>query len=176
MHTWLAFQIVMIALCLAIPRPAFAQATPTDLPADVAKIRAEIERICQAFVDKDPRTLTATHGKNWRGFTPGADHVIRGLDGYMNEATFEPGTPKGQGMVGYRISDFDVVFYGDTAVASFVLETDVVVRQREARAEADHPRRLPQGARGLDPSRLEYLVPSGRDRPADVCAPAARRR
>ena len=125
MHTWLAFQIVMIALCLAIPRPAFAQATPTDLPADVAKIRAEIERICQAFVDKDPRTLTATHGKNWRGFTPGADHVIRGLDGYMNEATFEPGTPKGQGMVGYRISDFDVVFYGDTAVASFVLETDV---------------------------------------------------
>ena len=51
--------------------------------------------------------------------------MIRGLDGYMNEATFEPGTPKGQGMVSYRISDFDVVLYDDTAVASFVLETDV---------------------------------------------------
>jgi Domain of unknown function (DUF4440) len=124
MHIRLAFQIIMIGLCVAIPVPAFAQATPTD--ADLAKIRAEIERICQAFVDKDTNTLTATHGKNWRGFTPGGDHVIRGLDGYMNEATFEPGTPKGQGMVGYRISDFDVVFYGDSAVASFVLETDVV--------------------------------------------------
>jgi Domain of unknown function (DUF4440) len=124
MRTWLAFQIVMTAFCLAGPRPAFAQGTPTD--ADAAKIRAEIERICQAFVDKDTRTLTATHGKNWRGFTPFGDHVIRGIDGYMNEATFEPGTPKGQGMVGYRISDFDVVFYGDSAVASFVLETDVV--------------------------------------------------
>jgi hypothetical protein len=124
MRTWLAFQIVMTALCLAGPGPAFAQGTPTD--ADAAKIRAEIERICQAFVDKDTRTLTATHGKNWRGFTPFGDHVIRGIDGYMNEATFEPGTPKGQGMVGYRISDFDVVFYGDSAVASFVLETDVV--------------------------------------------------
>ena len=29
-------------------------------------------------------------------------------------------------MVGYKISDFDVVFYGDTAVASFVLEVDAV--------------------------------------------------
>src|SRR5262245_32329495 len=124
MHSWLALQIVMVGLCLTIPGPAFAQATPND--ADAAKIRAEIERICQAFVDKDPNTLTATHGKNWRGFTPAGDHVIRGIEGYMNEATFEPGTPKGQGMVGYRISDFDVVFYGDTAVASFVLDTDVV--------------------------------------------------
>ncbi len=52
--------------------------------------------------------------------------MIRGIDGYMNEATFDPRTPKGQGMVGYRISDFDVVFYGDTAVASFVLEVDAI--------------------------------------------------
>jgi hypothetical protein len=124
MHTRLAFHIVTIGLCLAIPRQLVAQAAPTD--ADAAKIRAEIERICQAFVDKDTNTLNATHGKNWRGFTPAGDHVIRGLDGYMNEATLEPGTPKAQGMVGYRISDFDVVFYGDTAVASFVLDTDVV--------------------------------------------------
>lgn len=29
-------------------------------------------------------------------------------------------------MVGYRMSDFDAVFYGDTAVASFVLDVDVV--------------------------------------------------
>ena len=27
-------------------------------------------------------------------------------------------------MVGYRLSDFDVVFYGDTAVASFLLDVD----------------------------------------------------
>jgi hypothetical protein len=50
--------------------------------------------------------------------------VIRGLDGYMNEATFDPRTPKGEGMVGYRMSDFDVVFYGATAVASFLLDVD----------------------------------------------------
>src|SRR5262249_58696164 len=71
-------------------------------------------------------TLAATHGRDWRGFTPFGDHVIRGLDGYMNEATFPPGTPKGQGMGSYRLRDFDVVFYGDTAVASFVLDSEVV--------------------------------------------------
>jgi hypothetical protein len=103
-----------------------AQSIPASRAADAAQIKKEIEIICQAFVDKDHKTLEVTHGANWRGFTPESDHVIRGLDGYMNEATFDPSMPKGQGMVGYRISDFDVVFYGDTAVASFVLEVDAI--------------------------------------------------
>jgi hypothetical protein len=122
---------VLLVLCTVLllsshATPARAQSVPPGRAADAAQIRAEIERICQAFVDKDRSTLTATHGRDWRGFTPFGDHVIRGLDGYMNEATFAPGTPKGRGMVGYRLSDFDAVFYGDTAVASFVLETDVM--------------------------------------------------
>ena len=101
-----------------------AQSVPADRAADAARIRAEIERICQAFVDKDRETLVATHGRNWRGFVPLGDHVIRGIDGYMNEATFAPGTPKNVGMASYHLRDFDVVFYGDTAVASFVLDTE----------------------------------------------------
>jgi ketosteroid isomerase-like protein len=117
--------IICTALVVASTGTAFAQAVPASRGADAAEIRRQIERICQAFVDKDRKTLTETHGREWRGFTPGSDHVIRGLDGYMNEATFDPRAPKGQGMIGYRLSDFDVVFYGDTAVASFVLHTDV---------------------------------------------------
>ena len=118
--------LVCIAVLTVTVGATPQQSTPPDRSADAAAIRAHIESICQAFVDKDREKLEATHGKNWRGFTPWSGHVIRGLDGYMNEATFDPGTPKGQGMVGYRMSDFDVVFYGDTGVASFVLETDVV--------------------------------------------------
>jgi ketosteroid isomerase-like protein len=112
-----------LALVLAGMRAAAAQKT-SDRSSDVAAIRQHIESICQAFVDKDRKKLEQTHGKDWRGFTPWSGHVIRGLEGYMNEGTFEPGTPKGQGMVGYRISDFDVVFYGNTAVVSFVLDVD----------------------------------------------------
>jgi ketosteroid isomerase-like protein len=114
--------IVMIA---AGPALAAAQSTPPERSADAATIRSQIEDICRAFVNKDRQRLIETHGKDWRGFTPQSDHVIRGLDGYMNEATFDPATPKGAGMIGYRLSDFDVVFYGDTAVASFLLDVDV---------------------------------------------------
>jgi hypothetical protein len=118
--------LIVSIFVLAATLVASRQSTPPDRSADAAAIRAHIESICQAFVDKDRKKLEETHGKNWRGFTPSSGHVIRGLDGYMNEATFPPGIPKEQGMVGYRLSDFDVVFYGDTGVASFVLDTDVV--------------------------------------------------
>ncbi len=122
-----AMKVILCPILLAtFAAGAAAQSIPASRAADAAQIKKQIEIICQAFVDKDRQTLEATHGKNWRGFTPESDHVIRGVDGYMNEATFDPATPKGQGMVGYRISDFDVVFYGDTAVASFVLEVDAV--------------------------------------------------
>jgi ketosteroid isomerase-like protein len=120
--------LLVLSMIVAAPtrvRLALAQSVPPARADDAAAIRKQIEDICQAFVDKDRPKLTATHGKDWRGFTPFSDHVIRGLDGYMNEATFAPGAQKGRGMVGYRLSDFDVVFYGDTGVASFVLETDV---------------------------------------------------
>ena len=96
-----------------------------DRSADAAAIRAHIESIFQAFVDKDRGKLEATHGANWRGFTPWPEAPIRGLDNYMKSATFPPDLPKGQGMVGYRMSNFDVVFYGDTAVASFVADLDI---------------------------------------------------
>ena len=121
----IASRIATFMVLLACAGRVDAQSTPPDRASDAAAIRAHIESICQAFVDKDRKTLEETHGGDWRGFTPWSGHVIRGLDGYMNEATFDPSTPKGQGMVGFRLSDFDVVFYGDTGVASFVLDLDV---------------------------------------------------
>jgi len=117
--TWLSASIVALAAV-----PAAAQTKAADRPADAAAIRAHIESIFQAFVDKDRQKLEATHGAEWRGFTPWSDHVIRGRSGYMEEATFPPGLPKNQGMVGYRIGEFDIVFYGDTAVVSFLAEVD----------------------------------------------------
>jgi len=109
----------VVTLTVLIGAPVAAQTRGAERPADSAAIRAHIESIFQAFVDKDRAKLEATHGAEWRGFTPWSGHVIRGRDGYMNEATFPPDLPKTQGMVGYRISEFDIVFYGDTAVVSF---------------------------------------------------------
>jgi hypothetical protein len=118
--------VLWLALLLGLSQPAVAQSREPDRSADAAAIRAHIESIFRAFIEKDRKKLEETHGTNWRGFTPWSGNVIRGRDGYMKLATFPEGMPKGQGMVGYRISDFDVVFYGDTAVASFVADLDLV--------------------------------------------------
>ena len=117
-------QLATLAIAVFVTAPAAAQTRGADRPADSAAIRAHIESIFQAFVDKDRAKLAATHGAEWRGFTPWSGHVIRGREGYMNEATFPPGLPKTQGMIGYRIGEFDIVFYGDTAVVSFLADVD----------------------------------------------------
>jgi len=106
--------LVLVVSVVFIPVPAGGQNRGADRPPDAAAIRAHIESIFQAFVDKDRAKLEATHGAEWRGSTPWSRHVIRGRDGYMNEATFPPSLPKNQGTVGYRIGEFDIVFYGDT--------------------------------------------------------------
>ena len=123
MRRHLASLAVTLSLVLT-SSPAAAQVKGAARPADAAAIRAHIESIFQAFVDKDRAKLEATHGAEWRGFTPWSGHVIRGRDGYMNEATFPPDVPKNQGMVGYRIGEFDIVFYGDTGVVTFMAEVD----------------------------------------------------
>lgn len=115
---------ILLSILAGAATQAAAQTRAADRPADAAAIRAHIESIFQAFVDKDRQKLAVTHGVEWRGFTPWSGHVIRGRDGYMNEATFPPGTPKNQGMTGYRIGEFDIVFYGDTAVVSFMADVD----------------------------------------------------
>ena len=57
MRTHLTVPAACVALFLTCPHPAFAQSTPPDRAADAAAIRAHIESICQAFVDKDSKKL-----------------------------------------------------------------------------------------------------------------------
>lgn len=104
---------------------ASAQERTQDRPGDAAAIRAHIESIFKAFIDKDPAALARTHSENWRGFLDGSARVIREREGYMRATTGAASGKPGTGMVGYRITDFDVVFHGPTiGVASFVAEVD----------------------------------------------------
>jgi ketosteroid isomerase-like protein len=128
-RTWrrIGHCLIYIVIVLGGGPSVAAQSSDDPRSADVAAIRASIETIFQAFVDKDLKRLESTHGISWRGFTPWSGHVIRGLDGYMREATFPQSLSKGQGMVSYRLSDFDVTFYADTAVVSFVADIQSVL-------------------------------------------------
>jgi hypothetical protein len=122
-HSVIRFVTAAALIAMLAPSPQLI-AQSNDRQADRKAIRAHIESIFAAFIAKDRPKLRRTHGSEWRGFTPWSPRPIRGVDGYMNEATFPEGLPKDQGMIGYTISDFDIVFYGDTAVVSFVADVE----------------------------------------------------
>jgi ketosteroid isomerase-like protein len=116
--------VFIVALVLAIAFAANAQ----ERLADAAAIRAHIESIFQAFIDGDQDKIFATHSEDWRGFLEGSHAPIKGIDDYMrangiewprpaNAPKLTPYLPTG---TTYKVSDFDVHFYGpDLAVASF---------------------------------------------------------
>jgi len=126
----------VIAIAVLIGAGAMAgaasQAPSANRDADARAIRHAIERIFQAFIDKDRQALVDTHIANWRGYLTGSRSVIKGRDAYMEASVGGGMPPRGQGMVGYAIKEFDTVFYGDTAVVSLV--ADVHNRWGEARS------------------------------------------
>src|SRR6185369_907660 len=116
--------VLVVALLLVISFAANAQ----ERPADAAAIRAHIESIFQAFIDGDQDKIFATHSDDWRGFLEGSRAPIKGIDDYMrangiewprpaNAPKLTPYLPAG---TTYKVSDFDVHFYGpELGVASF---------------------------------------------------------
>lgn len=98
---------------------------------DRAEIRAHIESIFQAFIDKDVAKLRATHSEDWRGFLEGSRVAIKGIEEYMeaigagkNEKNSWMKDPNA-GMKSYKITSYDVLFHGpDLAVVSFVADVE----------------------------------------------------
>ena len=123
--SWKTVVVSIMAFTLCVAVVAKAQA---DRSADAAAIRAHIESIFQAFIDGDQDKIFATHSEDWRGLLEGSRTPIKGIDEYMrangiewprpaNAPRVTPYLPAG---TTYKVSDFDVHFYGpELAVASF---------------------------------------------------------
>lgn len=116
---------LILVFILCVTSVAVAQ---TDRSADAAAIRAHIESIFQAFIDGDQDKIFATHSEDWRGFLEGSRTPIKGIDEYMRANGIEwprpanapKSTPYLPAGTTYKVSDFDVHFYGpELAVASF---------------------------------------------------------
>ena len=92
-------------------------------PADRDAIRVHIDRIFRAYVEKDRATIEATHSAEWRGFLGASRSIIRGLDTYMKGADAFLRLPGG--IAAHRFEDFDLVFYGDVGLVSYVADVDI---------------------------------------------------
>lgn len=130
----LATFFVLAATIAPIPQSAATIApTPQDLAtigaapqddrkADREAIRAHIDSIFKAFIDKDATKLRATHHQNWLGYLEGSRTMIRGVDEYMNNNYVDPKSP--YGMKSYSMREFDMIFKGDAAFVCFVADVE----------------------------------------------------
>ena len=92
-------------------------------PDDKEAIRAHIDRIFQAYIQGNRETIRATHSDEWVGFLGQSRSIIQGIDQYMEGANTALAGPSG--MVGYRMDDYDVLFYGDIALVPYIASLDV---------------------------------------------------
>ncbi|PYR74479.1 MAG: hypothetical protein DMF86_18260 [Acidobacteria bacterium] len=106
-----------------------ASAREDDRAADRKAIRAHIDKIFAAYIERDCATIRATHSKDWVGFTGVARSVVSGLDQYMNSsAPFCRSAGQANanpefGLVDYKLTQIDYVFHGDVALVPYVAET-----------------------------------------------------
>ena len=124
----MSLKTLVVAIVLFTLSVTFVAADEPDRSADAAAIRAHIESIFQAFIDGDQDKIFATHSEDWRGFLEGSRSPIKGIDEYMRANGIEwprpANAPKTTRYLPagttYKVSDFDVHFYGpELAVASF---------------------------------------------------------
>ena len=122
-----------VAFCTLL-LTSFTARAQDDRAADRAAIKAHIESIFQAFINKDNAALRATHAENWLGYLGEGRQMIKGIGDYMQWNEQDPKQP--YGMKSYKFREFDMIFKGDAAFVCFVADV-----------ESNWPGNLPQ--RGL---------------------------
>jgi len=125
-------RMLTFALCTLLFANVAAHAQD-NRAADRAAIKAHIESIFQAFINKDNAALRATHAENWLGYLGEGRQMIKGIGDYMQWNEQDPKQP--YGMKSYKFREFDMIFKGDAAFVCFVADV-----------ESNWPGNLPQRA------------------------------
>jgi ketosteroid isomerase-like protein len=119
MRNQILFLLVFL-LSVSICPLVFSQGSQQQVDSDA--IRAHIESVFDAYAQHDKAKLRETHMQNWRGFVRPSREIIRGIDAYMQQADMIlSGTYK---VTGHKIVDFDVIFYGNVGLVSYIANLD----------------------------------------------------
>lgn len=123
-------RIIVAAVIVANSAIAlFAQGQPANKEKESQAIKTEIERITQAFIDRDIETIYKTHSQDWSGFLNDSQtEPIYGIDAYMKANGIPWPAPAGYKPTPdpkrhFTITNFLVDFVTqDVGVASFTLD------------------------------------------------------
>jgi ketosteroid isomerase-like protein len=104
----------------AQPKPGENMAAVVDKRAeDREAIRALVDKIFRAFVEKDAATLKATHADDWAGYFSNSKTLTQTGDAYLKQVTARQGA-----MNGYKFEEFVVDFQGDIALVFYVADIE----------------------------------------------------
>ena len=109
-------------LTCVLAAAAMCYAADDNRAADREAIRADIDGIYRAFINKDLAKIRATHDENWHGFLEGSRQMIHNIGEYMSYVGPMTGP---YGMSAYKIRDFDIVFEGNAAFVTFVTDVEL---------------------------------------------------
>jgi ketosteroid isomerase-like protein len=119
----LAKLFLILALVLGATSAHAMQLSPASgdqRSADRDAIRSHIDKIFQAYIQKDAKVIRATHANEWTGFQSGSRTAIHGIDQYMKDVDGYLGSPVK--MAGYKMLEFDVEFYGDVGIVTYIAD------------------------------------------------------
>src|SRR5262249_4177528 len=118
MHLRILSFLLLFALC-ALPSALSAQ---DDRAGDRAAIKAHIESIFQAFINKDNAALRATHAENWLGYLGDGRTIIKGIDEYLDWNQEDSKQP--YGLKSATFCELDMIFKADAAYVFFAADLD----------------------------------------------------
>lgn len=130
---------VMMGGCSVLPSSPGAVSAEADRRAIVA----HIERIFQAYVDRDRQAIRDSHTTDWTGFQGPSRRIERGVDDYMVNADRSLSAFRG---TGFELLDTEVRVHGDLALVYYIARYDYL-------DAANQPTSL--GLRALDVYRRE---------------------
>jgi ketosteroid isomerase-like protein len=83
-------------------------------------IRAHIDKIFQAYIQKNADVIRATHANEWTGFQSSSRTTIHGIDQFMKDVDGYIHSPVK--MTAYKMLEFDVVFYGNVGIVTYIAD------------------------------------------------------
>jgi ketosteroid isomerase-like protein len=117
--------LLVLAATLAATPARSMQLSPVPgdhRSADRDAIRNHIDKIFQAYIQKNAEVIRATHAKDWTGFQNSSRTTVQGIDQYMDGANgFLKSLVR---MTGYKMVEFNVIFYGDVALVPYIADVN----------------------------------------------------
>ena len=114
MRTCTRLVVTNLVILIMLGTASFAKASSTD---DEQAILAHIHSIFKAYMEADEATIQATHSSDWTGFNNQSRSIVRGNEGYMDNARR---ALSGGRIIRYELEDVEIQIHGDVGIVYYV--------------------------------------------------------